>query len=109
MQQELLTNILDLIYEADGKRLTSDEIRDTFGIKETTTGNFNTRKLIKDAMRELAPICGVPVGADARGYFLIKTEQEMLEYIHNLIARVDGIQERINLVMKAWTRSKETE
>jgi hypothetical protein len=99
--------ILEYIHAQNGKRVTSDEIRDRFNIKETTTGNFKTRKLIKSALREFGTTIGVPIGAERAGYFLIKTEQEVLEYVNNLNGRIGGIQERITLVMKAWKRSKD--
>ena len=105
--EELEIAILEYIHAQDGKRVTSDEIRDRFNIKESTTGNWKTRNLIKSALREFGTTIGVPIGAERAGYFLIKSEQEVLEYVHNLNGRIGGIQERINLVLKAWERSKE--
>jgi len=105
--EDLMIAILEYIHAQKGNRVTSSDIRDRFNIKETTTGNFKTRKLIKMAMREFASIIGVPIGADQHGYFLIQTEAEVLSYVHNLNGRIGGIQERITLVMKAWKRSKE--
>lgn len=106
--EDLMIAILEYIHAQKGNRVTSDEIRDRFNIKETTTGNFKTRKLIKSALREFGTTIGVPIGAERAGYFLIKSEQEVLEYVQNLNGRIGGIQERINLVLKAWEKSKES-
>ena len=100
--------ILEYIHAQGGKRVTSGEIRDRFNIKETTSGNFKTRKLIKSALREFGTVIGVPIGAERAGYFLIKTEQEVLDYVNNLNGRIGGIQERITLIMKAWEKSKDS-
>lgn len=102
--QEILTNIIDLIEDAEGERLTSDEIRDTFKIEETTTGNYNTRRLVKDAMREIGVKKGIPIGADSTGYFLITKQIQLTKYIANLEGRIKGIRERQDLVLKAWAK-----
>jgi hypothetical protein len=94
--------VLRYIAEAGGRRVTSDEIRDKFHINETTTGNLNTRTVIKEALRKYAIEAGIPIGADGKGYFLIATFEQIQTYRQNLRSRINGIQERINLVDAAW-------
>ncbi len=96
--------VLNFIVAADGRRVTSDEVRDRFAIKETVTGNFNTRTIIKDALRNHAIAAKQPIGADGKGYFLIKTHDQLRKYRDNLRARISGIQERIDLVEAAWEK-----
>lgn len=94
--------IIRYIVEAGGRRVTSDEIKHHFGIPETTTGNLNTRSLIKEAMREVAILMGAPIGADGKGYFLIRTQSQLEDYLKNLQHRITGIEERMELVRNAW-------
>jgi hypothetical protein len=100
-RKKLCAQVIAFIVEAD-RRVTSDEVRDKFHVRETTSGNYNTRKLIKDAMEYVGDFCAIPIGADRHGYFVIKSKEEYDAYVDNLTQRVAGIQKRIQLVKAAW-------
>lgn len=102
-EREFLTNIVDYIVGAEGEKVTSDEIRDVFGITETVTGNFNTRRFIKEAMRTVALERGIPIGAGNNGYFVIEDLDALRRYVENLHRRIEGIYEKIQLVRQAWS------
>lgn len=106
---ELLSNIVDTIVGADGRQISSDEIRDIFCIEEYISGNPVTRALIKEAMRKICIKKGIPIGASSRGYFLIKTQKQLFRYLDVLKGRMEGIQERCNLVSRAWMIHLESE
>lgn len=93
--------LIEYIVDA-GRPVTSDEIRDRFNIKESMTGNFNTRTIIKEAIRIYAVDAGIPIGANAKGYFVMKTEAEIYKYRDNLQHRINGMEERIMLAVNAW-------
>lgn len=106
MQTEFLLNIIETIVERDGGYVTSSEISDLFMIDETTTGWPVTRACIKEAMRRISVPKGIPIGANSRGYFLIKDKDALVKYTGNLQGRINGIRERIELVNRAWNNSK---
>ncbi len=94
--------IIDYIVRANGEKITSGQIRDHFKIKESMTGNFNTRMEIKQAVEFCATVRGIPIGADGGGYFLITDYQQLERYKNNLKNRIKGIQNRIDSVQIAW-------
>ena len=68
MEEITHAKIIDYIVNA-GRKVTSNEIRDTFKIHEATSGNLSTRMIIKEAIKNYAVDNGYPIGADGRGYF----------------------------------------
>ena len=101
-REELQEKILLYIAGARGSRVSSEEIRRTFGLERPRGGNRVTRGLIKDAMRGVALDRGIPIGADSAGYFLVTSESELKAYLKNLDTRIEGIKERKRLVHSAW-------
>lgn len=103
--KELQQSIIDYIIEADGLRVSSSEIREAFVIGDGTA-NPVTRGLIKKAMRDQSLTAGIPIGADNKGYFLIKSESDLEVYVNQLRGRIRGIAERIVLVKRSWAEKK---
>ena len=96
----MLENIILYIVNSGGT-VTSKEIASRFRINDCE-GNFTTRMKIKEAMRLVAVKMGIPIGADNRGYYFIETKEELDKYVSNLEQRIQGIQERIDIVKEAW-------
>lgn len=90
-----LEKIRDILYRHIGKanKVTSSQIADQIGIKEDDT-HARTRALIF----ETAIKYKLPLAANNRGYFLIKTKVEYDEYIRNLDSRIAGIKERKRII-----------
>jgi predicted transcriptional regulator len=106
--KSLMGNVIDFIVKAN-RKVTSDEIKERFDINESTTGNYNTRMLIKQAMKEIGVREGIPIGANGGGYFLITTYDEISKYRDNLIRRINGIEDRLVDVIQAWENSTGSE
>lgn len=100
-RHNLHIQVINFIVEA-GRRVTSDEIRQAFGVRETTTGNIATRRLVKNSMEDAAIPMGVPIGADTQGYYVITSHEGLEDYLDNLRGRIAGTQKRIDLVKAAW-------
>lgn len=82
---------------------STSEINDQFGFDRTNnTGRPNTRMAIKAAIREYAVPRGICICANSRGYFPVDDEEDLEAYKANLLGRIAGHHERIELAQAAW-------
>lgn len=72
-------------------------ITEILGIKDTA-GCPRTRKLILQAMKEL----NVPIGSTNLGYYLIRSEKEMQEYLNKLMKLQIALSKRIEITYYAY-------
>lgn len=77
--------------------VSSGEIADRLGINDSS-GHAKTREAIRVLVEERE----VPVAAGPKGYYRIDEPQEFYEYQQSLQQRIDGIEERRQLVADAW-------
>lgn len=82
-----------------GARVSSAVLSRILQIHDTP-GCPNTRELIGETVRRL----GIPIGADARGYFLLGDEQDLETYRADLRGRAAAILAREKAVTEAWKR-----
>lgn len=73
------------------------QISEILGIKDTS-GCPRTRKLILKAMKQF----NVPIGSNNFGYFLIRTEKEMQEYLNKLMQLQIALSDRIKVTYYAF-------
>jgi hypothetical protein len=78
--------------------LPSRQLALFLGLKDDAErGTVKTREIIAELVRG-----GMPVGASERGYFVLETEQELDDYLHDLTQRELGIRARHDNVLRAW-------
>lgn len=78
--------------------ITSGEINERVGIEATDGSQPRTREAIKYLMFEENMV----IGSHRTGYFLIESEEEMLDYIETLDSRIQGIMDRRKKVMDLY-------
>jgi hypothetical protein len=97
----IMTRLLKQILSATKQTpITSTEIRKMFHFKEVN-GNPQERALITELIMDW----GVPIGATSDGYFLIRTEEELEEYLAILDSRALNImkrKEKVELNYDSW-------
>ncbi len=98
--------IRQIMEEHIGKRnaITSAEIADMLGIDEDDT-HPRTRRLLL----ETAKMYKLPMAATTKypkGYYLIANDEEYDEYIATLDSRIDGIEERKEIITDNYKRRK---
>lgn len=84
--------------------ITSAEIAAILGIQEDDT-HPKTRRLLF----ETAKLYKLPMAAttkNPKGYFLIANDEEYDEYIATLDSRIDGIEERKDIITNNYKRGK---
>ncbi|MFX0202166.1 MAG: hypothetical protein ACFFCW_39140 [Candidatus Hodarchaeota archaeon] len=94
-----LSRIREILENHRGKenQISSGKIGPQIGIYEDAT-HVQVRSLIRDAIEKLK----LPVGGGSRGYYLIKDENELKEYIRNIDNRINEMQKRKDLVESAF-------
>lgn len=90
--------IAEAIKAADGKPITSGKLSDMLQVDRSDHGNPTVRRMVRQAIERF----GVPIGANSKGYFLIKSRHELDEYNANLDSRMRGILGRKLAVNKAF-------
>jgi Cys-tRNA synthase (O-phospho-L-seryl-tRNA:Cys-tRNA synthase) len=74
-----------------------NDIADIVGI--TDSGSCpRTRKLILSAMKNN----NIAIGSNRRGYFILRSEKEMQEYLNELMSRQIAISKRIEITYYAF-------
>lgn len=76
--------------------ITSDALATRVGIEDS-----GTNPKLRDAVKTLMDERAVPVVSDHNGYYIPATRQEVRDYVDNLQSRIDGIQQRQQLVENA--------
>jgi len=74
--------------------VTVDEITERIGMFDER----RTRRYILETMK----LYNFPIGSDGRGYFRIRTAQEMQRYLNALLKRQIAISERIDVCYDAF-------
>lgn len=94
-----LLRIKEILEDHRGKenQISSGKIGPQIGIYEDAT-HVQVRSLIRDAIEKLK----LHVGGGSRGYYLIKDENELKEYIRNIDNRINEMQKRKDLVEVAF-------
>jgi len=94
-----LSRIKNILENHRGKnnQISAGKIGPQIGIHEDAT-HVQVRSLIRDAIEKL----NLPVGGGSRGYYLIKDENELREYITNIDNRINEMQKRKDLVESAF-------
>lgn len=77
--------------------ITSGELADAVGIDDSN-GNPKAREAIRVLLEER----GVPVASGNCGYWLLENREQLERYLSDLDGRIQGIQERKQLVESAW-------
>lgn len=93
---EQVKNIL-LEHTGPSEAISSGDIAEELDIEESDTRS-RTRELIWKAMR----IYELPIGANTKGYFLIKSDSVFQDCIDLLEKRQEGIEERKDLLKKVY-------
>ncbi len=93
---EKIRNILNQ-HVGKANKVTSSQIAKAIGIEEDDT-HAKTRALIFKAAQKYH----LPLAANNRGYFLIKSESEYDEYIENLNSRIAGIKKRKKIITENY-------
>ncbi|MGA8537785.1 MAG: hypothetical protein WB789_10420 [Thermoplasmata archaeon] len=79
------------------KPITSEELGHKLGLDDIE-GNWKARALIGEVVRQR----NLPVGAKGRGYYVLKTVEDLKEYREDLARRIHGIFDRIRSVEDAF-------
>lgn len=82
--------------------ITSGEIRDEVGINDS----HDTHPAVRDVIRQLIKE-GLPVASSGSGYYVVRNDEELNEYVRSLKSRQNAIQERIDAVAEAYNDSDE--
>lgn len=101
VDNELKKALLQAIIDANGETVYAAELAKRFNIEDNVTST-TTRAAIKDGLRLFGVEMQAPIGANSKGYFLIKTRIQFDEYMENLYGRIAGIQERMTIVRDIW-------
>jgi len=98
-KDELLFAIKDIIVDHQGKdnQISADEIGPMVGIYEDAT-HVQTRASILKTIEKFK----LPVAASSRGYYLIKDEKELEEYMSRIDNRIFEMENRKTLVEAAF-------
>lgn len=97
---ELILNILKG-HIGKSNKVTSSQIAVQIGIHEDAT-HAKTRALILETAKKYK----LPLAANNRGYYLIRTKAEYDEYIENLNSRIAGIEERKRIITDNYKGEK---
>jgi len=81
--------------------ITSAEIHNAIRIPDGESRPA-TRALILETMK----IYKVAIGANSKGYYMIKTKRELIEYAKHLAGRARKITRRADLVIRYFNRNK---
>ena len=98
-----MTDLVDLAWrilsEHVGHRnpITSANLSRSLAVGDDQKGTRETRALIVEVIRR-----GLPVAASEEGYFVLDNDQELESYITDLQDRIAGIQQRGQLVNRAF-------
>ncbi|MCG2776873.1 MAG: hypothetical protein L6406_14460 [Desulfobacterales bacterium] len=94
-----LNKIKEILEIHRGKEnpISAGEIGLQIGIHEDAT-HVQVRGLILQAIERF----NLPVAGGNRGYYLIKDEYELEEYLRNIDGRIDEMRKRKNLVEEAF-------
>ena len=87
------------IHRGKENQISAGEIGPQIGIHEDAT-HVQVRGLILQAIESF----NLPVAGGNRGYYLIKDEYELEEYLINIDGRIDEMQKRKNLVEEAFRK-----
>ncbi len=74
------------------------DISEIIGMHESNNSCPRVRKLIKDTMKYF----NLPIGADYRGFYIIRTAHEMQRYLNSLLKRQIGITDTIDICYEAF-------
>ena len=96
-----LHKIKKIIENHRGKKnqISAGEIGPQIGIHEDAT-HVQVRGLILQVIERF----NLPVAGGNRGYYLIKDQSELEEYLRNIDGRIDEMQKRKNLVEEAFRK-----
>lgn len=94
-----LDKIKEILNNHRGKEnpINAGEIGPQIGVYEDAT-HVQVRGLILQAIEKFS----LPVAGGNRGYYLIKDEYELEEYLRNIDGRIDEMQKRKDIVEKAF-------
>ena len=95
-----ITNILKNECQGKDNAKTVTEIARMVGIQKDSTDS--TFGILRTTIKKIMATTMLPIASCHRGYFVIKTNKEYLEYQKNLDDRIAGIQDRKNLVVENW-------
>lgn len=92
--------IIDILLKHQGKEnaITVQQIADMINRHDLGLTNPKTRFEIKDIIKRE----GLPIASCGKGYYLINTEEEYLEYVEQLKGRIKGIELRLRILENAW-------
>lgn len=80
--------------------IKSKELEKILGIKDVD-GHPATRRIIEETMRQRE----IPIGANNNGFFVIKSKQELNDYVQALNNRVAGIFGRVAVVNEIYYKT----
>jgi len=94
-----LNRIKQILENHVGKenQISSGEIGPQIGIYEDAT-HVQVRNLIREAIEKLR----LPIGGGNRGYYLIKDEDELRQYLESIDNRINEMQKRKELLEDAF-------
>jgi hypothetical protein len=95
----LLNDLEELLGDHRGPEnaISSGEIADELGIDDSGS-NPRTREAVKALLEERE----LPVISNSNGYFVATAESQVEEEIESLQSRIQGIQQRQQLIRDAW-------
>lgn len=77
--------------------ITSGQIAEALGINED-----DTHAKTRDLLLQTAENFMLPLAATNKGYYLIETEEEYNNYMHNLQSRKLGIDKRVEIITQNY-------
>lgn len=96
--EETLRKALNLLATGTkDKPIVSDQIASVLGINDGVA-NPKTRKLVLKVIQAFR----IAIAANSRGYWVIRSEQEMIDYVAKLDTRAAQIKYRSELVYDCW-------
>lgn len=81
--------------------ITSGELASACGVADSEA-NPKTREAVKILIRER----DVPIGSCSQGYYLMDCRAELEENLEGLRGRIAGIEERMQIMVRAYNRRK---
>lgn len=92
----------EILKEHRGKNnaITSREIKEEVGVRDTHDTNPNVRDIIRDLIEHH----GVPILSHNGGYYIARNEEEVDEYVDRLESRREEIASRRDNIIEAFNQ-----
>lgn len=98
-KKEMCKDIVDVLFGTSyDNAMPIRDVAEICQIHESHVSCPRTRKLVKDAMKYF----NVPIGAHNKGFYIIRTAQEMQRYLNRLLQIQIATSETIDITYEAF-------